>query len=60
MIVFGESTLNDAVAIALSQSVSEVNQKVLNGENPDYKMAALLALGKFFMFFFGSLLLGFI
>lgn len=58
MIVFGESTLNDAVAIALSDAVSNINDKVQSGQIPDYKIAALFATGNFFVFFFGSILLG--
>jgi len=58
MIVFGESTLNDAVAIALSQSVASIDQQILSGNLPDLKMAALYATGNFIIFFFGSLLLG--
>lgn len=58
MIVFGESTLNDAVAIALSDSVANINDQVLQGKLPDYKIAALYATGNFCVFFFGSMLLG--
>jgi solute carrier family 9 (sodium/hydrogen exchanger), member 8 len=58
MIVFGESTLNDAVAIALSDSVSHINEQVMQGKLPDFRIAALYALGNFLIFFLGSLLLG--
>lgn len=58
MIVFGESTLNDAVAIALSDSVAALNEQSNQGKLPDYKIAALYATGNFFVFFFGSMLLG--
>lgn len=60
MIVFGESTLNDAVAIALADSVSNINDQVTAGKLPDYKIAALYAMGNFIVFFVGSLLLGII
>lgn len=58
MIVFGESTLNDAVAIALSDSVANINEQILQGKLPDYKIAALYATGNFCVFFFGSIILG--
>lgn len=58
MIVFGESTLNNGVAIALSSSMSEISDQIMSGYIPDYKMAALYAFLNFLMFFFGSTLIG--
>lgn len=58
MIVFGESTLNDAVAIALSDSVSGINDQILAGKIPNYGIAVLYAIGKFVIFFFGSVAVG--
>ena len=60
MIVFGESTLNDAVAIALSNSVSDINEQIMSGEIPDYNMAALYAWLNFLIYFFGSTIVGLI
>lgn len=58
MIVFGESTLNDAVAIALSQSVASINPEMGATEIPETKDAVIFAIGNFFIFFIGSCLLG--
>lgn len=58
MIVFGESTLNDAVAIALSNSMSDISDQIVSGKIPDYNMAALHAWINFLIFFIGSTLVG--
>lgn len=47
LIVFGESTLNDAVAIALADSVANIDEQTRSGNIPDYKIAALYAMGNF-------------
>lgn len=58
MIVFGESTLNDAVAIALSRSVASINPEMGAEDIPTTKDAIMFAIGNFFVFFIGSCLLG--
>ena len=58
MIVFGESTLNDAVAIALAQSVERINDMAMNGEELDIGDSFIFALQKFLIFFFVSILIG--
>ena len=60
MTVFGESTLNDAVAIALSSSVKSVVQMNKSGIIPDYRFVVLNSVGYFLLFFFVSLLIGWI
>jgi NhaP-type Na+/H+ or K+/H+ antiporter len=57
-IVFGESTLNDASAIALSNTCKKLQEQIkLEGEI-NYTHAAIGAFGQFMMYFFGSLLVG--
>jgi len=58
MIVFGESTLNDAVAIALAQSVEKIHDMNVEGGDVDMQSIILFALGKFAVYFFVSLLVG--
>ena len=60
MVVFGESTLNDAVAIALSNSVSSLQETTMSGIEPDYQQIIIDSLIHFFIFFFVSLLIGII
>lgn len=58
LIVFGESTLNDAVAIALSSSVEGVNEMVGHGVEVDYVAVIFDSIVFFLVFFFGSLIVG--
>lgn len=58
MIVFGESTLNDAVAIALAQSVERINDMTSAGEELDLSATIIFAVEKFLIFFFVSILIG--
>lgn len=57
-LVFGESILNDAVALVLSSSVSYFAESV--EQNPDFNTVAAIfnAIGVFFGVFFGSLAIG--
>lgn len=57
MIVFGESTLNDAVAIVLAQSVERINDMPAEGQTDMY-YTFLFAFEKFLIYFFASLLIG--
>lgn len=58
MIVFGESTLNDAVAIALAQSVERIKDMQEGGQELDIGESFLFAFEKFLIFFFVSILIG--
>ena len=58
MIVFGESALNDAVSIALSQSVENVGEMMEEGEKVNYFDVTASGLLHFILFFFGSILIG--
>jgi NhaP-type Na+/H+ or K+/H+ antiporter len=58
MIVFGESTLNDAVAIALSSSVDSVRDMLGHGLEPNYVAVVFDSIVHFVVFFFGSLIVG--
>lgn len=58
MIVFGESALNDAVSIALAQSVEGVGLIMEEGEEVNYVDAVLGAVSHFGLYFFGSILVG--
>lgn len=58
MIVFGESTLNDAVAIALAQSVERIHDLSVGGAEPELLSTFIFALEKFLIYFFVSLLIG--
>lgn len=58
MIVFGESTLNDAVAIALAQSVQRISDLADSGEQLDIQDSLLFAFEKFMIYFFVSILIG--
>lgn len=60
MIVFGESTLNDAVAIALASSTESVRELLGKGIDPNYVMLVLDSILYFLVFFFGSLIIGFV
>ena len=51
MIVFGESTLNDAVAIALAQSVERISDMSSGGQQADLYVTFLFALEKFMIYF---------
>lgn len=56
--MFGESTLNDAVAIALTSSVETVQTSFSTGQQPNYFEIALSSITYFLVFFFVSLLVG--
>jgi len=58
MIVFGEASLNDAVAIALSSSTVSLQEKFGHGITPDYFELAVNTLVYFTVFFFVSLIVG--
>lgn len=58
MIVFGESTINGAVAIALSSSVEGVKHTVNEGLEPNYAIIAFSSIGYFLVFFIASFLIG--
>lgn len=58
MIVFGESTLNDAVAIALSYSVEDIGEKIGHGLEVNYVEVVFDSIVYFFLFFCGSILIG--
>jgi solute carrier family 9 (sodium/hydrogen exchanger), member 8 len=58
MIVFGESALNDAVSIALAQSVENVGHIIAQGDEVDYLKITGGAFWHFFLYFFGSILVG--
>lgn len=58
MIVFGESTLNDAVAIALSSSVEGIRDILGHGLEPNYVSVVFNSIVFFFVFFIGSILVG--
>jgi NhaP-type Na+/H+ or K+/H+ antiporter len=58
MIVFGESTLNDAVAIALSDSADNVREMIGHGAEPNYFSVVMGSMVHFLLFFFGSILIG--
>ena len=58
LILFGEGTLNDAVAIALSSSVESVQNTIKEGISPNYTQITMHSIGYFFVFFFASLLIG--
>jgi NhaP-type Na+/H+ or K+/H+ antiporter len=60
MIVFGESTLNDAVAIALSSSTESVREELGYGHDPDYASIIFDSVVYFIVFFVGSILVGLI
>ena len=57
-IVFGESTLNDASAIALSNTAKNLQEQIRNEGEINYQSAIMGAFGQFMMYFFGSLLVG--
>jgi sodium/hydrogen exchanger 8 len=58
MIVFGESTLNDAVAIALAQSVERIQDMADDGHELDIGDSFLFAFQKFLIYFFVSIFIG--
>jgi sodium/hydrogen exchanger 3 len=58
MIVFGESTLNDAVAIAAAQSVERISDMAAAGGELVLGDTLLFALEKFMIYFFVSILIG--
>lgn len=58
MIIFGESALNDAVSIALAQSVGEVGLMMEAGEQVNYLQVTGRGALHFVTFFFGSILVG--
>lgn len=58
MIVFGESTLNDAVAIALASSSEGIRDAMEHGLAPNYLSVVVNSIVFFMVFFFGSLLIG--
>lgn len=58
MIVFGESTLNDAVAIAAAQSVERISDMASEGVELDLGSTLIFAGEKFLIFFFVSIIIG--
>ena len=58
MIVFGESTLNDAVAIALAQSVEKISDMTTDDQDFELQSVLIFAITKFSIYFFVSLLIG--
>lgn len=58
MIVFGESTLNDAVAIALSSSAESVRDTLNHGQEPNYYSIVFNSIVFFTVFFIGSIIVG--
>lgn len=56
-IVFGESTLNDAAAIALSKTAEHIGEDMHEGEL-DWGKALSGGGSQFFIYFFGSLFIG--
>jgi sodium/hydrogen exchanger 8 len=58
MIVFGESTLNDAVAIALSSSAESVRDTLNHGQEPHYSAIVFDSIIFFTVFFVGSIIVG--
>lgn len=58
MYIFGESTLNNAVAIALCAAIENIKSKVREGYELDGVDIGIFSLETFVIFFFGSLLIG--
>ena len=59
MIVFGESTLNDAVAIALASSADSIREMLSQGVTPNYFVVVIDSIMFFIIFFSVSLIIGF-
>uniref|UniRef100_A0A646QDS8 Sodium/hydrogen exchanger n=1 Tax=Hemiscolopendra marginata TaxID=943146 RepID=A0A646QDS8_9MYRI len=57
-LVFGESVLNDAVAIALTSAIQSYGEKYQSESGGFEASAFLKSLGSFLAIFFGSLLIG--
>jgi NhaP-type Na+/H+ or K+/H+ antiporter len=59
LIVFGESTLNDAVAIALANSADSIRDMIGHGVDPNYFVVTINSVMFFTVFFSVSLIIGF-
>ena len=59
LIVFGESTLNDAVAIALASSADSIRDMLSLGVEPNYFVVTVDSIMFFVIFFSMSLIIGF-
>jgi NhaP-type Na+/H+ or K+/H+ antiporter len=57
MIIFGESTINDAVSIALARSAENVAFMAQNRE-VNYFTATTETIAHFLLYFFGSMIVG--
>lgn len=60
LIVFGESTLNDAVAIALGESADSIREMIGHGLDPNYFVVTVNSIMFFTVFFTVSILIGFL
>jgi solute carrier family 9 (sodium/hydrogen exchanger), member 8 len=58
MYVFGESTLNNAVVIALWAAIEGIKHLIRQGEELDLVDIGIFSLETFWFFFFGSFLIG--
>jgi sodium/hydrogen exchanger 8 len=58
LIIFGESTLNNAVAIALVHSIEGIKQMVREGYEPEIADIAVFSIEKFCVYFCASFIIG--
>lgn len=58
MYVFGESTLNNAVVIALCAAIEGIKKMMREGDELDYFDIGIFSLETFCFYFFGSLIIG--
>lgn len=58
MTVFGESTLNNAVAIALASSIEGIKTFLIAGEEVDYLDISVFTIERFCLFFFLPFIIG--